>query len=61
MSKRKKPFLVQKVEIIDTANKGKSVAKYDDITVFIKGGVPGDICDVDIIKKMNIRYQREVF
>ena len=39
------------IEIIDTANKGRSVAKHDGRAIFVQGGVPGDVCDITVLKK----------
>ena len=47
----KKKILIKKVEILDIANKGKCIARDDNRVIIIKGGVPGDICDVIIVKK----------
>ena len=48
---RRKPLFLENIEIIDTANKGKSVAKHDDRVIFVQGGVPGDICDITVFKR----------
>jgi 23S rRNA (uracil1939-C5)-methyltransferase len=48
---RKKPILIENIEIIDTASKGKSVAKHDGRAIFVQGGVPGDFCDITVFKK----------
>ena len=48
---RRKPLFLENIEIIDTANKGKSIAKYDGRVIFVEGGVPGDICDITIFKR----------
>ena len=48
---RRKPLFLENIEIIDTANKGKSVAKYDSRVIFVQGGVPGDICDITVFKR----------
>lgn len=42
---------LERLEIIDIADEGKSVAKYGDIVVFVTGAVPGDIVDAKVIKK----------
>lgn len=39
------------VEIIDVAAEGNSIAKIDDMVVFIPYGAPGDIIDVKLTKK----------
>ena len=49
--KRREPILIENIEIIDTANKGKSVAKHDGRAIFVQGGVPGDICDITVFKR----------
>ena len=48
---RKKPIFLENIEIIDTANKGKSVAKHEGRAIFVQGGVPGDICDIKVFKR----------
>ncbi len=48
---RRKPIFLENIEIIDTASKGKSVAKHDGIAIFVQGGVPGDICDITVFKR----------
>ena len=48
---RRKPISLENIEIIDTASKGKSVAKHDGIAIFVQGGVPGDICDITVFKR----------
>ena len=48
---RRKPITLKNIEIIDTADKGKSVAKHDGMVIFLEGGVPGDICDITVLKR----------
>ena len=61
MSNRKKnPILIEKIEIIDTANKGKSIAKHDDRVIIIDNGVPGDICDISVYKRRRKYWQAEI-
>ena len=48
---RRKPISLKNIEIIDTADKGKSVAKHDGMVIFLEGGVPGDICDITVFKR----------
>ncbi|MEE2954139.1 MAG: 23S rRNA (uracil(1939)-C(5))-methyltransferase RlmD [Bacteroidota bacterium] len=59
MSKRKN-ILLEEIEIIDVANKGKSVAKHNGVTIFTKGGVPGDICDINIFKKRKSYWEGNI-
>ena len=49
--RRREPILIENIEIIDTANKGKSVARHEGRAIFVQGGVPGDICDITVFKK----------
>ena len=48
---RRKPISLENIEIVNTASKGKSVAKYEGRVIFVKGGVPGDICNITVFKK----------
>lgn len=48
---RRKPIFLENIEIIDTASKGKSVAKHEGRAIFVQGGVPGDICDIVVFKR----------
>lgn len=52
MGRKKKqlPFL-ENLEIIDAASKGKCIGKYEERVVFVAGVVPGDVVDVQVIKK----------
>jgi 23S rRNA (uracil1939-C5)-methyltransferase len=43
--------LLEKIEIIDVAAEGKAIAKIDNKVVFITQVVPGDIVDVQVVKK----------
>ncbi len=45
-----KNFVAEDIEIIDINNLGNGVAKIDGKTVFVKGAVTGDVCDIVIIK-----------
>lgn len=43
--------VVEGLEIIDTAAKGKSLGKYENAIIFVNDTVPGDIVDVMITRK----------
>ena len=58
--KRKQPITIEKIKIIDTAHKGKSIAKLDDRVVIIDNGVPGDICDISIYKRKKKYWQASI-
>ena len=49
--KRKELPVVENVEIIGVAAEGKSIARIDELVVFIPYGAPGDIVDIKIDKK----------
>lgn len=49
--KRKELPLLEEVEIKDVAAEGKSIAKVNDMVIFIPYGAPGDIVDVKLDKK----------
>lgn len=52
MSKRKKEFkIIENVTITDYAAEGKSVARVDDLVIFVPFVVPGDVVDLKILKK----------
>jgi len=53
MSKIKKNFILENLEIIDISTEGKAIARHDGMVVFIEGGVPGDIVDVMVHRKKN--------
>ena len=57
---RRKPIEIENIEIIDTASKGKSVAKHDGRVIFIKGGVPGDICNIKVFKRRKKFWEAEI-
>ncbi len=49
--KRKELPLLENVKIIDVAAEGKSLARVNDMVVFIPFGAPGDIADVKLDRK----------
>lgn len=52
MTRKKKPFpILEDIEITDIAAEGKSLARVDDMVVFVPYAVPGDIVDLQILKK----------
>jgi len=48
---RKQHPIFENVEIIDAGSEGKAVAKVDNMVLFVTGGIPGDVCDVQVTKK----------
>jgi len=51
LGKRRSYPLVEELEIIDIGLGGKSIAKHEDVVIFVSKVVPGDIVDVQINKK----------
>ncbi|MEI6821473.1 MAG: 23S rRNA (uracil(1939)-C(5))-methyltransferase RlmD [Bacteroidota bacterium] len=41
----------ENVEIIDAGSEGKAVARVDNLVIFVSHVVPGDVVDIEIIKK----------
>lgn len=50
MAKKKHPVYEQ-VSITDTGSDGLSVGKHEGMAVFVKNAVPGDVVDIQIVKK----------
>ncbi len=58
MSRRKKNYLFENIEVIDTAAKGKSVAKAPDgKVIFLSNAVPGDVVDIQTGRKRKSYYE----
>ena len=53
MTKIKKNFTLENLEVIDISTEGKAIAKHDGLVVFIEGAVPGDVVDVMVHRKKN--------
>lgn len=51
MRKKKQLPLVEGLEITGVAAEGKSLARWNDLVVFIPYGAPGDVADVQITRK----------
>ncbi len=49
--KRRSLPSIENVEILNVAAEGKAIAKIDNQIIFITGVVPGDIVDIQVIKK----------
>ena len=57
---RRKPISLENIEIIDTAGKGRSVAKHEGRAIFVQGGVPGDICDITVFKRRKKYWEARI-
>ncbi|MBX3163437.1 MAG: 23S rRNA (uracil(1939)-C(5))-methyltransferase RlmD [Bacteroidetes bacterium] len=53
MSKIKKNFVLENLEVVDISSDGKAVAKHEGMVVFIESAVPGDIVDVMVHRRKN--------
>jgi 23S rRNA (uracil1939-C5)-methyltransferase len=53
MSKIKKNFVLNGLEVVDISTEGKAIAKHEGLVVFIDNAVPGDIVDVMMHRKKN--------
>ncbi len=51
MGRRKKLPVIEDLEITDFAAEGKSLARFNNIVVFVQGMVPGDIADIQITRQ----------
>lgn len=61
MKKQKEYKTIEAVEIIDAGAKGKSIAKTEDgRVIFVENAVPGDVVDVQILKKKKSYLQAKV-
>lgn len=61
MRKKKVKQIFESLEVVDTAAKGKTVAKAPDgKVVFLNNAVPGDIVDVETFKKRKAYYEGKV-
>jgi 23S rRNA (uracil1939-C5)-methyltransferase len=50
MSRKKLPAF-EGVTIEDIAAEGKSIVRIDDLVVFVNGAIPGDVVDIQVIRK----------
>ncbi len=51
MGRRKKLPLLEKVTIENIGAEGKSIARVDNVVVFVKDAVPGDLVDLQVYRK----------
>ena len=54
------PLTIENIKIIDVSSKGKSIAKYNDIIIFVDGGVPDDICDITVFRKKRKYWEANI-
>lgn len=56
----KKPLVIENVHITDVAAEGKSLARIDDVVLFVPYAVPGDVIDVRITRKKHSFMEGEI-
>jgi 23S rRNA (uracil1939-C5)-methyltransferase len=60
MGRSRKKRVVEDVTILDIADKGKALARIDDVVTFVTGVVPGDVCDIMIKRKRKNYWEGHV-
>ena len=61
MSRKKKPLpILENVIITDYAAEGKSIARVNDLVVFVPFAVPGDVVDLQICRKKHNYCEAEI-
>ena len=61
MTRKKKPLpILENITITDYAAEGKSLARVDDMVVFVPWAVPGDVCDLQVRRKKHSYMEAEV-
>ena len=61
MARNKKPLpILEKIEITDFAAEGKSLARVNDMVVFVPWAVPGDVVDLQVRRKKHSFMEAEV-
>ena len=61
MTRKKKPLpILEHIEITDFAAEGKSLARVNDMVVFVPWAVPGDVVDLQVRRKKHSYMEAEV-
>ena len=61
MTRKKKPLpILENITITDFAAEGKSIARVDDMAVFVPWAVPGDVVDLQVRRKKHSFMEAEV-
>jgi 23S rRNA (uracil1939-C5)-methyltransferase len=61
MARNKKPLpILEQIEITDFAAEGKSLARVNDMVVFVPWAVPGDVVDLQVRRKKHSFMEAEV-
>ena len=51
MGRKKNYPLIERLEIVDVAAEGKSIGKHEGMVVFVPQVVPGDVVDIQVLRK----------
>ena len=61
MARKKKPLpILENILITDFAAEGKSLARVDDMVVFVPWAVPGDVVDLQVRRKKHSFMEAEI-
>lgn len=60
MRRRKDLPLLEKVKVTDIGYEGNSVARVNDLVVFVPGLIPGDIVDIQVVRKKRNYFEGKV-
>ncbi len=52
MKKKQLPHL-EGITMLDIGSEGQAVARHNDLVIFVKGAVPGDVCNIQLTRKKN--------
>lgn len=50
-TRRRSSQLYENVEILGVVAEGKTIAKVDDLVIFVTGAIPGDVVDLKVVKR----------
>jgi 23S rRNA (uracil1939-C5)-methyltransferase len=51
MKSKKSPTIIEKIEITGVAAEGKAIARYGDLVIFVPFAAPGDVADIQLMRK----------
>src|SRR5690625_7636090 len=62
MARRKsfKSEIYKDIEIVDIAEEGKGVGKHEGLVLFVDKAIPGDIVDVEIVRRKKKLYEARI-
>ncbi len=61
MARKKRPLpFIEDLEIIDAGSEGKAVGRYNERVVFVPFAAPGDVVDVQVVKKKKNFFEGKI-